>query len=96
MFDDINTRFETLDFTIQGKMVICRMRVPDLHMRTMDPNFKDSIKNQMASNIAHFMLDNNMIEYTQIRDHASFDTLINARCFVTPDEQVRLLRTMKR
>lgn len=51
---------------------------------------------QMATQIATFMLDNKMIDYTQQRDMMSMKTLVNARCFVTPDETVRLLRTIKR
>lgn len=96
MFNDIHAEFEALDHTIQGRMVICRMSIPDYTLANMDPNFKDNIKMQMATQIATFMLDNKMIDYTQQRDMMGMKTLVNARCFVTPDETVRLLRTIKR
>lgn len=96
MFNDIHTSFDAMDYTIQGRMVICRMSIPDYTLTRMDPNFKDNIKMQMATQIATFMLDNKMIEYTQQRDMADMKTLIAARCFVTPDDTVRILRTLKR
>lgn len=96
MFQDMITTFDTWDYTIQGKMVICRMSIPDYMMATNDPNFKDNIKMQMATQIATFMLDNKMIDYTQQRDMMGMKTLIAARCFVTPDDTVRIIRTLKR
>ena len=93
MFDDISVKFETVDHTIAGKMVTCRMTIPDYQMQNLD---KAYVKQTMAMQIAGFMLDNNMLEYTQMRDPSSLDTHVHARCYVTPDAQVRILRTLKR
>jgi hypothetical protein len=96
MFNSDNVEFEVIDHVIKGKMVKCSMTIPDYKIHSMDPAYKMSIKQEMATRIAHFLLDNNMIDYTQMPNYQSLDINVYARCFVTPDETVRILRTLKR
>ena len=74
---------------IQGKMIQV-MEYVDLHiMESRDP--KD-IKMAMVTKIAEEMINSKMIEFTSEKDELGLKVKVRARAFLTPDDQVRLLR----
>ena len=84
--------FETVDHLIQGKMVACVLNVnEDQFMYD-----KDLIRMKMASDMAQFMIDNKLIEFTQQKNYSDLSLTIRARAFVTPDNMVKIIRTLKR
>lgn len=99
--NDWETMFESVDHAITGKLVVCNARFQDtliqsMHNGHMSQEDRLHIKRQMAAQIAEFLLENNMIEFTQMRDPTTFDTVVRGRVFVTPDGQTRVIRTLKR
>ena len=88
--------FETVDHAIQGKMVVCHMQFDDVDVRRLPGSEVDFIRQSIVSKIGEFMIDNKLVEFTQQQDVMTGKTMIRARVFVTPDEQVRLIRTLKR
>ena len=98
MLKNLTTDFETHDYAITGKMVMVSATIDDSimlahHLPEQDRKY---IREQMAMQIAGFLLDNNMIEYTQMKDPIDFKTHIRGRIFVTPNDQTKLIRTLKR
>lgn len=95
------TTFESVTHPITGKLVVCNVRFQDslitsLNKGQLSQEDRLHIKRQMAAQIAEFLLENNMIEFTQIRDPSTFDTVVLGRVYVTPDGQTRIIRTLKR
>lgn len=98
MLKNLTTDFESMDVAITGKMVMVSATIDDSimmahHLPEQDRKY---IREQMAMQIAGFLLDNNMIEYTQMKDPIDFKTHIRGRIFVTPNDQTKLVRTLKR
>jgi len=99
MLKNLTTDFEAMDVAITGKMVMVSATLDDDiiamkgHLPEQDRKY---IREQMAMQIAGFLLDNNMIEYTQMKDPINFKTHLRGRIFVTPNDQTRLIRTLKR
>lgn len=93
--NDINITTE--EYRILGKMVIGNLTVsaydPLLLGNTID--IEDEIKNRLANNIAKYLVDNKLIEFTRSINLDNDTMKFKARIFVTPDDQVRILRTTK-
>jgi hypothetical protein len=100
MLNNITTDFETMDVAITGKMVQVRATLDEslIQMQGGALPEKDRryIREQLAMQLAGFLLDNNMIEYTYMKDPMDFKTRINGRIFVTPNGDTKLIRTLKR
>ena len=88
---DVNT----IDYTIGGKMLSTRLVVKDIEQMHFQSNeeYKAAIKNKLAHNIAQFMVEKGLIEFTHLPQPYEGSTIIHARCYVVPDEQVKILRT---
>jgi hypothetical protein len=82
------------DHAIQGKMIIVSFNIRD-DFSKYESDEKDYVKRVLANKLAIALIESNLIEFTQQLDPITFSTIIKARCFVTPDEQVRILRTKK-
>ena len=82
------------EHTIQGKMFIVEYQTSEFMMVSMGDDAKLRIKKEIALNLAEKMLEEGAIAFTQIPDIASGGKTIKARCFLVPDNQVRILRTL--
>jgi hypothetical protein len=88
---DENT-FNVHDYAIGGKMITATYTASYLDAMAWKTDFETHVKEQLAKNLAKFMLDNKLIEFTKISNHYSEDILYNARCYLAPDAQVRIIR----
>ena len=57
-----------------------------------DLDKEDKIKYELARLLMLEMLKSGMIEFTKQSDPATFTTIFRARCFMTPKDQVQILR----
>ena len=91
-FDDFNFTYK--DVVIGGKMVQGTIRVPEHKIVSYgsEHEFKQFLKTSMAHQMAEYMISNGLIEFTQLRDNVTFDTLVKARCYLAPNDQVKILR----
>jgi hypothetical protein len=85
---------KTYDYPIQGQMFMVEYQTSEFMMASMGDDAKLRIKKEIALNLAEKMLEEGAIAFTQIPDIASGATTIKARCFLVPDNQVRILRTL--
>ena len=95
MFDDIE--FNIKEYPIGGKMVTGKCIVTDdqyMDLRLSDDDLKLAIKKDLAKQLALHLIDNKLAEFTMRENAADFSRTYHVRCFVTPDDQIRILRKM--
>lgn len=90
--DDL-ININTYDYPIQGKMIVATYNFNELSTILTD-EVKDEIRNRLIHQIADFILQNKLVEFTQVKDPVSYSTIVRARCFITPNEQVKILRSV--
>lgn len=90
--------FTTRDYAIGGKMLRVSVTMSEqFSMQLMtDQQARDKIKEDIAIKMATFMLENKFIEINQINDPISMGITVVARCYLAPDDQVKILRTVAR
>jgi hypothetical protein len=54
--------------------------------------FKQYLKTTMAHQMCEYMISNGLVEFTQMRDNKTYDTLVKARCYLAPSDQIKTLR----
>jgi hypothetical protein len=82
---------------IQGQMFMVNYKASKLLISSVSGDeLKQRIKKDLAISLAEKMLESGVIEFTQMTgDNFNFDgKIIKARCFLVPDDQVRILRTL--
>jgi len=92
---DDEFKFNTKDYPIGGKLVGTSLDITfaDVDRFLTDEDFKDAIKGRMATALVKFMIENKLIEFTKIQEPTTASFRLHARCYVTSDDQVRILRT---
>lgn len=86
--------FTYKDVAIGGKMVRGTIRIPEHKVAKMysDHEFREYTRTSMATQLAEYMISNGLVEFTQMRDNISLDIIVNARCYLAPSDQVKILR----
>ena len=89
-----NPIFETHDYIIGGKMVVGKTVLTDEYQVLMntDNEARLRVKKELIHQIAEFMLENNLVEFTQYKDPVLFHTHIAVRAYLAPNDQVKILR----
>ena len=83
------------EYAIQGQMFMVSYEASEHQMALMGEDaFKQSVKEDLAMALANKMMEAGVIEFTQMKDQIAFRRTIKARCYLVPDNQVRLLRTL--
>lgn len=93
--DPFDVKFEHQDIAIGGKLIQATLNLSPLeqiNFRT-DDEYKRAIKNKMAHELARFMIEANLIEFTRLPQNHIGNDIIHARCYLAPNEQVKVLRT---
>lgn len=93
MFNDPVT-FTTHDYAIGGKLVVGRAILDDQYTGLMRTDFEaaDKLKQHLIHQLAEYMLEHKLVEFTQMDDPISFRKHIAVRAYVAPDDQVKILR----
>ncbi len=74
---------------IKGQMVAAEMRLDANEAIQMDDI---ELKNRLITKLVRELMDGRYIEFTKQQDVARMETVIRARIYVTPDDQVRIVR----
>ena len=83
------------EYAIQGKMFMASYQASEHQIVSMGEDaFKQRVKESLAMDLVNKMLEAGVIEFTQLQDQITLSKLIKARCYLVPDNQVRLLRTL--
>lgn len=91
--DKIN--FETYDYAIGGKMVVGRAEMDESYTMMLQNGDKDAVKHikeKLIHDMAQFILENNLVEFTHVDDPITFRRRIAVRAYLAPNDQVKVLR----
>ena len=78
------------EYAIKGEMLVASH---SYNADLIDQVGRDEIKRQLALQLASEMLASKYIEFTQMKDRITGETIVKARAFVTNDGHVKILRT---
>jgi hypothetical protein len=86
------------DYTIRGNMYVAKFNAMGSTAFAMTAvetqSHKDYIKRILAQELASDIMHSGAISYTKMQDPKSLDTIYLARCFLVPNEDVQILRTL--
>jgi len=85
------------EYAIGGKLITAQLNIQDYEAILLedDPNFKDALKARLLNMLVEYMMDNKLVEFTQYQSASTMARTIYARCYVAPDSQVKILKTLK-
>lgn len=63
-----------------------------LLMEDGDPEAIAKVKNELIQQMATFILENNLVEFTHYDDPIMFNRQIAVRAYLAPNDQVKILR----
>ena len=87
--------FETHDYAIGGKMVVGRAEMDESYTMMLQNGDKDAVKHikqKLIHDMAQFILENNLVEFTHVDDPTTFRRRIAVRAYLAPNDQVKVLR----
>jgi hypothetical protein len=88
-------QFQTHDYAIGGKMVVGRAEMDESYTMLLQNGDVDAVKNikqKLIHDMATFMLENNLVEFTHQDDPLTFRRKIAVRAYLAPNDQVKILR----
>lgn len=90
----IEPNFQTYDYAIGGKMVVGRASMTEefrILLEDGDFDAKKEIKNRLIHQMAEYMLEHNLVEFTY-QDDVMGNRNIAVRAYLAPNDQVKILR----
>lgn len=86
--------FKVHEYIIGGKMVVGRATMEHAYAVQMntDHDFRDEVKKKLIMDMAQFILENNLVEFTQYDDPMTMNKQIAVRAYLAPNDQVKILR----
>ena len=81
------------DYIIQGQMLTTTLKMSPYEAEQMDDI---EIKTRLITLMVREIMDANCIEFTKQEDHANDEIIIRARIFVTPNDDVQLIRKVQK
>jgi len=86
--------FTTHDYIIGGKLVVGRASMDETFAEILgkDIDAKKRLKEKLVHDLATYMLENQLVEFTQKDDPMTFSKTIMVRAYLAPNDQVKILR----
>jgi len=89
--------FQTYDYAIGGKMVVGKATLTESYKMMMedgDPEAIAAVKNQLINQMAQFILENNLVEFTYYDEPIMMNRMIAVRAYLAPNDQIKILRSV--
>jgi hypothetical protein len=86
--------FATYDYAIGGKLIVGRVNMDETFAEIVgtDIDAKKRLKEKLVQDMATYMLENNLVEFTQVDDPITYSKTIMVRAYLAPNNQVKILR----
>jgi hypothetical protein len=86
--------FQTYDYAIGGKLIVAHATLDENFSQLMntDHEARMEVKRKLINDMAEYILENKLVEFTQQKEPIMFQTRIAVRAYMAPDSTVRLLR----
>lgn len=90
--------FEIEDFAIGGKLIKTTISIPEIEylMRKDDTTWKEFVRERLVREFVDKILAGKFVEVTTQQDPISHMQLVHAYFYLAPNDQIKVLRTMKR
>jgi len=92
-----DVRFDVYEYAIGGKMVVGRARM-SYEWKTLledgDPNARDKLKAELIHQMAEYMLEHKLVEFTYQDDITTGDKMVACRAYLAPDSQIKIIRSV--
>lgn len=91
----MNLEFETYEYAIGGKMVKGITEMSESYRMLMEDNDRlaiESVKIELMQQMARYMIENNLVEFTYQDDPFTLKRKIAVRAYLAPNDQVKILR----
>ena len=89
------TKFDTYEYAIGGKMVVGKAKMSHdfrMMLEDGDEEAKKRLKTDLIHQMAQYMLENNLVEFTHYDDPITFDRQVAVRAYLAPNDQIKILR----
>lgn len=85
--------FQTYDYTIGGKLVVGRAVLAESYQDLMmsDQEARKQVKEKLISDMAQYMLENNLVEFMQ-QKNVDMTTTVVVRAYLAPNNEIKILR----
>jgi hypothetical protein len=86
--------FTAHDYAIGGKLIQGKVVLDASYEELMntDHEARMRVKTALVQQLAEYMLENKLVEFTQATEPASYRKIVYVRAYVAPDDQVKILR----
>ena len=94
ILDDIAS-FNTYDYPIGGKLVVGRVIISEQYKQLIEDGNTEAklkVKSDLIHQMATYMLENNLVEFTHYDNPSDFTRSIAVRAYLAPDAQIKILR----
>ena len=95
----LEAKFDTYDYAIGGKLVTGSVTISDRYDSLLihgDKLAADEIKQNLIRQMADYMLENSLVEFTHYTDPIRFQKTIKIRAYLAKDSDVKILRVYKK
>lgn len=92
-----NLQFDTHEYAIGGKMVVGRATMSESYRMLLedgDEEAKKALKSELIHQMALYILENNLVEFTYYDDPITCSRQIAVRAYLAPDSQVKIIRSV--
>ena len=88
------TIFTTHDYVIGGKLIVGRASMDETFAEILgkDIDAKKRLKEKLVHDLATYILENQLVEFTLHDDPITFSKTIAVRAYLAPNDQVKILR----
>jgi len=86
-------QINSIEYIIQGKMLTTSLTMSPYEAEQMNEH---EMKTLLISQMVREIMDANCIEFTKQQDFANDEVIIRARIFVTPNDDVQLIRKVQK
>ena len=93
---EVDTTYD--EYTISGKMITAQYTSKPTDQISFPSlqSWQHFIKEKLATELARAMIRANLVSFSMQDDITNIVTHYRARCYATPDDQVRLLKSLKK
>ena len=86
--------FQTYDYIIGGKMVVGKATMSESYaaMVLSDAEARKQVKEKLVHDMATYMLENQLVEFTHMDDPLTGSKRIAVRAYLAPNDQIKILR----
>lgn len=81
-------------YALQGQMVSIKQSIDVNYLSKKDSFSNDTLKSQLTKALIDELISRKLIEFTYIDDPITQRRIYHARCFLVPDDKVRMLRML--